>query len=116
MKTMVKIFVDHEHLVKVINSLTEQGITGFYLIEYQGMAPTSWKSFRLSEDPDMALKAIRDHSEPGVMVNTVVGSDKCQQLIRQLEEALKGIRFTIIGHQVNSIKVKGDDTTHAEPK
>ena len=116
MKTMVKIFVDHEHLVRVINSLTELGITGFYLIEYQGMAPTNWKSFQLSEDTDMALKAIRDHSEPGVMVNTVVGPDKCQRLIKELEEALKGIRFTIIGHQVNSIKVKGDDNTHAKPK
>jgi len=108
MKTMVKIFVDHEHLVRVINTLTELGITGFYLVEYQGMAPGSWKTFRLSEKPDLALKAIRDHSEPGVMVNTVVGSDKCQKLIGELEEALKGIRFTIIGHKVTSIKVKGD--------
>ncbi|MDD1730864.1 MAG: MJ1244 family protein [Methanothrix sp.] len=108
MKTMVKIFVDHEHLVRVINTLTELGITGFYLVEYQGMAPSSWKAFRLSEKPDLALKAIRDHSEPGVMVNTVVGSDKCQKLIGELEEALKGIRFTIIGHKVTSIKVKGD--------
>ena len=105
---MVKIFVDHEHLVRVINTLTELGITGFYLVEYQGMAPSSWKTFRLSEKPDLALKAIRDHSEPGVMVNTVVGSDKCQKLIGELEEALKGIRFTIIGHKVTSIKVKGD--------
>jgi nitrogen regulatory protein PII-like uncharacterized protein len=108
MKTMVKIFVDHEHLVRVINTLTELGITGFYLVEYQGMAPKTWKTFRLSENPEMALKAIRDHSEPGVMVNTVVGSDKCEKLIKQLEEALKGIRFTIIGHKVLSIKVKGD--------
>lgn len=108
MKTMVKIFVDHEHLVRVINTLTELGITGFYLIEYQGMAPKTWKTFRLSEDPDMALKAIRDQSEPGVMVNTVVGSDKCKMIIKQLEEALKGIRYTIIGHKVTSIKVKGD--------
>jgi nitrogen regulatory protein PII-like uncharacterized protein len=108
MKTMVKIFVDHEHLVRVINALTELGISGFYLIEYQGMAPKSWKSFRLSENPDMAIKAIRDHSEPGVMVNTVVGSDKCEMIIKQLEEALRGIRYTIIGHKVTSIKVKGD--------
>ena len=108
MKTMVKIFVDHEHLVRVINTLTELGITGFYLVEYQGMAPNTWKAFRLSEKPDLALKAIRDHAEPGVMVNTVVGSDKCQKLIAELEQALKGIRFTIIGHKVTSIKVKGD--------
>ncbi len=108
MKTMVKIFVDHEHLVRVINTLTELGITGFYLIEYQGMAPKTWKSFRLSENPDMALTAIRDHSEPGMMVNTVVNSDKCETLIKRLEEALKGIRYTIIGHKVTSIKVKGD--------
>ena len=108
MKTMVKIFVDHEHLVRVINTLTELGITGFYLVEYQGMAPKGWKSFKLSENPDLALNAIRDHSEPGVMVNTVVGSDKCEKIIKQLEEALKGIRYTIIGHKVTSIKVKGD--------
>jgi nitrogen regulatory protein PII-like uncharacterized protein len=108
MKTMVKIFVDHEHLVRVINTLTDLGITGFYLIEYQGMAPKTWRSFRLREDPDMALKAIKDHAEPGVMVNTVVGSEKCDKLIKGLEEALKGIRYTIIGHKVTSIKVKGD--------
>jgi nitrogen regulatory protein PII-like uncharacterized protein len=108
MLTLVKIFVDHEHLVRVINTLTELGITGFYLVEYQGMAPKSWKSFRLSENLDLALTAIRDHSEPGVMVNTVVGSDKCEKIIKQLEEALKGIRYTIIGHKVTSIKVKGD--------
>ena len=108
MKTMVKIFVDHEHLVRVINTLTELGITGFYLVEYQGMAPKTWKSFRLSEDPEMALTAIRNQSEPGVMVNTVVNSDKCDRLIKHVEEALKGIRYTIIGHKVTSIKVKGD--------
>ena len=71
MKTMVKIFVDHEHLVRVINTLTELGITGFYLVEYQGMAPKTWKNFRLSEDPELTLETIRNHSEPGVMVNTV---------------------------------------------
>ena len=108
MKTMVKIFVDHEHLVRVINTLTELGITGFYLIEYQGMAPKTWKSFHLSEDPNLTLGAIRNHSEPGVMVNTVVDSDKCSEIIKMLEEALKGIRYTIIGHKVTSIKVKGD--------
>ncbi|NMC10341.1 MAG: hypothetical protein GYA39_05115 [Methanothrix sp.] len=108
MKTMVKIFVDHEHLVRVINTLTELGITGFYLIEYQGMAPKTWKSFRLSEDPNMTLAAIRNHSEPGVMVNTVVSSNECERIIKRLQEALKGIRYTIIGHKVTSIKVKGD--------
>ncbi len=108
MNTLVKIFVDHEHLVRVINTLTELGITGFYLIEYQGMSPKTWRSFRLSENPEMALTAIKDHSEPGVMVNTVVSSDKCEKLIKGLEEALKGIRFTIIGHKVTTIKVKGD--------
>ncbi|HWQ18901.1 MAG TPA: MJ1244 family protein [Methanotrichaceae archaeon] len=108
MKTLVKIFVDHEHLVRVINTLTALGITGFYLIEYQGMAPKTWKDFSLSEDPELALAAIRNQSEPGVIVNTVVSSDRCERLIKELEEALKGIRFTIMGHKVTSIKVKGD--------
>lgn len=108
MKTLVKIFVDHEHLLKVINVLTELGITGFYLVEYHGMAPKTWKSFRLREDPNRTLETIRNHSEPGVMVNTVVSSDKCDRIIKGLEEALKGIRFTIMGHKITSIKVKGD--------
>lgn len=89
MKTLVKIFVDHDHLVRVINTLTELGITGFYLIEYQGMAPKTWKSFRLSEDPRMTMEAIRNQSEPGVIVHTVVNSDRCEQIIKGIEEALK---------------------------
>ena len=108
MKMLVKIFVDHDHLIKVINLLTELGMTGFYLIEYQGMAPHTWKAFRLSENPDMALKAIRDQSEPGVMVNTVIESEKYCRLADGLEEALRGKRYTIIGHEIASIKVKGD--------
>jgi nitrogen regulatory protein PII-like uncharacterized protein len=108
MKTMVKIFIDHEHLVKVINILTELGITGFYLYEYKGMAPKHWKNFRLREEPEFTLDAIRDHSEPGVMVNTVVASTKCDELFKQLEQSLKGIRFTIIGHKVTLVKVRGD--------
>ncbi|NYT02502.1 MAG: hypothetical protein GKC10_07085 [Methanosarcinales archaeon] len=108
MKTMVKIFIDHEHLLKVINALTEFGITGFYLYEYRGMSPKAWKNFVLTEDPERTIDTIRNQSEPGVLVNTVVGTDRCDKLIQHLEQALKGIRFTIIGHQVRSIRVRGD--------
>ena len=108
MKTMLKIFVDYEHLVRVVNTLTELGITGFYLIEYHGMAPKTWKNFRLSENPKMTMENIKTHSEPGIMINTVVNSDKCEGIIKQIEEALKGIRYTIIEHEVTSIKVKRD--------
>ncbi len=45
MKTMVKIFVDHEHLVRVINNLTELGITVFYLMEYKGIAGSRLSTF-----------------------------------------------------------------------
>ena len=107
MKTMVKIFVDYEHLVQVVNTLTELGTTGFNLIDYQGMAPKTWKNFRLSENPKWTMENIRRHSEPGIMVNTVVSSDKCERILKQLEEALEGIRYTIIVHMVTSIKVKG---------
>ncbi len=105
---MVMVFIDHEHLVRVINTLTELGITGFFLIEYQGMAPKTWKNFRLSEDPDKTLQTIRNQSEPGVIVHTVVDSNRCENIIKRLEEALKGKRYTIMGHKVISIKVKGD--------
>jgi nitrogen regulatory protein PII-like uncharacterized protein len=108
MKTMVKIFIDHEHLLKVINLLSELGITGFYIYEFKGMSPKMWKNFRLREDPELTLDTIRNQSEPGVIVNTVVGSDRCEKLIENLEQSLKGIRYTIIGYPVRSIKVKGD--------
>lgn len=108
MKTMVMVFIDHEHLVRVINTLTELGITGFFLIEYQGMAPKTWKNFHLSEDPEKTLETIRNQSEPGVIVHTVVNSDRCERIIRKLEETLRGKRYTIMGHKVTSIKVKGD--------
>lgn len=106
MKTLVKIFVDHEHLGRVMNTLTEQGITGFYLYEYKGMAPKAWKDFHLSEDPEMTVAAIKHHAESGVLVNTVV--EDCEPLIKGLEQALKGIRYTIMGHKVTVMKVKGD--------
>jgi nitrogen regulatory protein PII-like uncharacterized protein len=108
MKTKVKIFVDYERLVRVVNTLTELGITGFYLIEYQGMAPKTWKNFRLSENPKKTIENIKTHSEPGIMINAVVNSDKCEGIIKQIEEALEGIRYTIIEHEVASIKVKRD--------
>jgi nitrogen regulatory protein PII-like uncharacterized protein len=38
----------------------------------------------------------------------VVSSDKCEMIIKRLEEALRGIRYTIIEHKVTSVKVKGD--------
>lgn len=108
MKTMIKIFVDYEHLVRVVNTLTELAITGFYLIEYHEMVPKTWKNFRLSENPNRTMENIKTHSEPGIMINTVVNSDKCERIIKQIEEALKGVRCTIIEHEVTSIKVKRD--------
>lgn len=108
MKNLVKIFIDHEHLLKVMNILTEFGITGFYIYEYRGMAPKAWKDFHLKEDPEMTFDTIKDHSETGVIINTVVGSERCEKLMEKLEQALKGKRFTVIIQQVRSIRVRGD--------
>lgn len=106
MKTLVRIFVDHEHLGRVINTLTEVGITGFYLYEYKGMSPSAWKDFRLREDPEMTIEAVRHHAESGVMVNTVV--EDCEPIVNALEQALKGIRYTVMGHKVSIMRVRGD--------
>ncbi len=106
MKTLVRIFVDHEHLGRVINTLTEVGITGFYLYEYKGMSPSTWKDFRLREDPEMTIEAVRHHAESGVMVNTVV--EDCEPIVNALEQALKGIRYTVMGHKVSIMRVRGD--------
>ena len=108
MKTLVKIFIDHEHLGRVMNTLTELGITGFYLYEYKGMAPSHWKDFSIKEEPEMTIEAIRHHSEPGVLVNTVVDTGHCEKIKNEMEKSLKGIRYTIMGQKITMIKVKGD--------
>jgi nitrogen regulatory protein PII-like uncharacterized protein len=108
MKTLVKIFIDHEYLGRVMNILTELGITGFYIYEYKGMSPASWKDFRLREEPEMTLEAIRHHSLPGVLVNTVVNTGECETIKKELEKSLKGIRWTIMGHKITMLKVEGD--------
>ncbi|MGZ4932090.1 MAG: MJ1244 family protein, partial [Halobacteriota archaeon] len=36
-KVLLSIFVDYETLGKTINILTEEGVTGFYCIEYWGV-------------------------------------------------------------------------------
>jgi len=51
MKTLVKIFVDHEHLGRVINTLTELGITGFYLYEYRGYVSQGLEKFPAERGP-----------------------------------------------------------------
>jgi len=107
MKTLVKIFIDHEHLGRVMNTLTELGITGFYLYEYKGMSPKTWSDFKLSEEPEMTIEAVRHHAESGVLVNTVV--DDCEPIVNGLEQALKGIRYTVMGHKVSIMKVKKGD-------
>ena len=47
MKTMVKIFVDYEHLVRVVNTLTELGITGFYHHRISGNGPKDLEELSL---------------------------------------------------------------------
>ncbi|MHC1631312.1 MAG: MJ1244 family protein [Methanotrichaceae archaeon] len=108
MKTLVKIFIDHEHLGRVMNILTELGITGFYLYEYNGMAPNAWRDFQLREEPEMTVEAIRHHAELGVLVNTVVNNGDCERITKKLEQSLKGIKYTVMGHKVSIMKVSGD--------
>jgi nitrogen regulatory protein PII-like uncharacterized protein len=38
----------------------------------------------------------------------MINSDKCEGIMKQIEEALEGISYTIIVHEVVSIKVKRD--------
>jgi len=71
------------------------------------MYPKAWKNFRLKEDPEMTIEAVRHHAETGVLVNTVIDGD-CEPIIKGLEQALKGIRYTVMGQKVTVMKVRGD--------
>lgn len=104
-KVLLNIFVDYESLGKTINILTEEGVTGFYCIEYWGVSPQNWSGFIIKEEPEMAIGAIRDNTERAIQVNAVVNEDRAVPIEQALTERLAGHRHTIMRLPVDAIRV-----------
>jgi nitrogen regulatory protein PII-like uncharacterized protein len=104
-KVLLKVFVDYETLGRTVNILSEEGVTGFYCIEYWGVSPQNWAGFVIKEEPEMAIEAIRDHTTRAVQVNMVVNETQAESIMQALAVGLAGKRYTIFKLPVDSVKV-----------
>jgi len=97
MKVHISVFVLIENLGNVINALTYAGITGFYILERNmGMSPQDWKGFSIKEDPESAIEMIRHYATDGILVCSVVDEKMADKLVKSVQEALKGEKYTIL--------------------
>lgn len=104
-KVLLNVFVDYETLGRTVNVLSEQGVKGFYCIEYWGVSPHDWAGFVIKEEPEMAIEAIRDHTERAVQVNMVVDDDRADSVTQAIATGLAGKRYTVFRLPVESAKV-----------
>ncbi len=104
-KVLLTVFVDYDSLGKTINILTEEGVTGFYCIEYWGLSPQNWSGFVIREEPEMAIGAIKANTEGAIQVNAVVNEDRAEPITRALTERLSDKRHTIIRLPVDAIRL-----------
>jgi len=106
MKVHLRVFVEIENLGKAMNALTDAGITGFYILEYKGMSPQDWKGFSIKEDPKSAIGMIRDYATDAVLICSVVDEERVDGIIKSVEEALEGEKYTILEVPIRRIIVK----------
>ncbi|MBA2841140.1 nitrogen regulatory protein PII-like uncharacterized protein [Methanococcus maripaludis] len=107
MRILLKLFVESQNLGKAINALSEGGISGFYLKEYQGMSPDDWKGFLLAEEPEMAIKIVNELSQDTVVINSIVNIECLGKIKELVRKKLENERYTLVelpvlGMEVNS--------------
>lgn len=107
MRILLKLFVESQNLGKAINALSEGGISGFYLKEYQGMSPDDWKGFLLAEEPEMAIKIVNELSQDTVVINSIVNIECLGKIKELIRKKLENDRYTLVelpvlGMEVNS--------------
>ena len=105
MKVHLRVFVEMENMGKIINILSETGVTGFYIVEYKGMSPQEWKGFSIKEDPKSAISLIRKAAVDAVLVCFVVEEEKVETIISKVKESLANDRFTIVEVPISRIVV-----------
>jgi nitrogen regulatory protein PII-like uncharacterized protein len=96
MKVHLRVFVEIRNLGKAMNALTDAGITGFYILEYKGMSPPDWKGFSIKEDPESAIKMIKDHAKNALLICSVVDEEKVDEIVKMVRDALMGEKYTIL--------------------
>ncbi|MEN4006066.1 MAG: MJ1244 family protein [Methanobacteriaceae archaeon] len=105
MKVHISVFVLIENLGKAMNALTDAGISGFYILEGKGMSPQDWKGFSIKEDPESAIEMIRHHATDTTIVCSVVDEKIVDKIVKSVQEALKGEKYTILEVPVRRIIV-----------
>ncbi len=117
MKVHLRVFVEVENLGKAMNAITDAGITGFYILEYKGMSPQDWKGFAIKEDPKSAISLIRDYAVDAVLVCSVVDEDRVDKIVKSVQKALEGEKYTILEVPIRRIIVSyGDNKKKTDEK
>ncbi len=103
MKVHLRVFVEIKNLGKAMNALTDAGITGFYILEYKGMSPQDWKGFSIKEDPESAIKMIKDHAKNALLICSVVDEERVDEIVKMVRETLNGEKYTILEVPIRKI-------------
>ena len=103
MKVHLRVFVEIKNLGKAMNALTDAGITGFYILEYKGMSPQDWKGFSIKEDPESAIKMIKDHAKNALLICSVVDEERVDEIVKMVREPLNGEKYTILEVPIRKI-------------
>ena len=105
MKVHLRVFIEVENLGRVMNILADEGVTGFYIVEYKGVSPTEWKGFSVKEDPESAISLIHDYARDAVLVCSVVDEELVEPIVNRFGEELAREKYTIIEIPIRRIIV-----------
>jgi nitrogen regulatory protein PII-like uncharacterized protein len=105
MKVHLRVFVEVENLGKIMNILSDKGVTGFYIVEYKGISPQEWQGFAIKEDPKSAISVIRDSARDAILVCSVLDEERVDPIISEIAETLKNERYTVIEVPIRRIVV-----------
>jgi nitrogen regulatory protein PII-like uncharacterized protein len=94
-----------ENLGKIMNILSDKGVTGFYIVEYKGISPQEWEGFSIKEDPKSAISVIRDSARDAILVCSVLNEEMVDPIISEIAETMENERFTIVEVPIRRIVV-----------
>jgi len=105
MKVHLRVFVEVENLGKIMNILSDKGVTGFYIVEYKGISPQEWEGFSIKEDPKSAISVIRDSARDAILVCSVLNEEIVDSIISEIAETMENERYTIVEVPIRRIVV-----------
>ncbi|MDI6702082.1 MJ1244 family protein [Methanothermobacter wolfeii] len=109
-KVHLRIFIEVENLGRVMNILADEGVTGFYIVEYRGVSPAEWKGFTVKEDPESAISLIHDYARDAVLVCSVVDEEMVEPIIRRFRDDMGEEKYTIMEIPIKRIIVNSPGT------